>query len=134
MKTYLFTAALSIFLFVHQNSDLVTIELQQTFYNAQEEIDIEYHFGGPDSVYLPHCDFQIGSLVEKKENGNWQDYSSELCDAIYLSGLMLANPDSTYFDKIKIRDVGEYRIRFAYYLDSEFLNPQSATSSSLFIR
>lgn len=71
------------------------------------------------SIWLPRCGDWVTIFVERHESGTWQQYSSSVCPAIFLTIPLKLEPGGSVGSAVSISVPGRYRLRPHFHLDSD---------------
>jgi hypothetical protein len=104
------------------------INLPGDEFTVSEDITAEFIIGNVDSLYLPHCNFVVSGVIQRKVNGEWENYLSKACLAIYLSGWMMATPNQSIYDSFRIYEEGTYRMTLDYRIGLNTTESEVAAS------
>lgn len=103
-----------------QGLTAITDKLSYTLTNGLAQVQFWIENGSDSTAWFPHCAERFVTIVNRLENGNWEDYGGWgwPCLAIYSMGTNPLMPDSIYFDFFNFnRGGGDYRFSFLYRWD-----------------
>lgn len=89
------------------------VRTDRSSYAVDQAITVDMTNLGADTVFLPHCNFHVGMVVQAHTGAGWTDtlgLNGPMCVAIYPSGTIAVPGGSSHTETVALSRPGTYRM------------------------
>lgn len=122
---------------IPQMDGALSVQPDQQEYRLSTEVHVDLTVVNTSrrTLFLPACGSDLTFVVERREDGTWENYKGGFCRAIYAMGYRtVAKPGTSFRLTTRIKEAGRYRVRLTYKAGRKAERPKITRSGAFFIR